>query len=111
MKSLDIVDTTVFFWQEKRVWYKSTKHNCFLAAYAQSIANKCIDDCAVALSEGPYSENIAIADNPDSGMSGPVATKYWIDDGPWYIYDTKKIDIIFKNSCRLLHNENTTIHI
>ncbi|CAA0385541.1 unnamed protein product [Arabidopsis thaliana] len=82
-----------------------------ILAYAQSIANKCIDDCAVALSEGPYSENIAIADNPDSGMSGPVATKYWIDDGPWYIYDTKKIDIIFKNSCRLLHNENTTIHI
>lgn len=46
-----------------------------LAAYAQRIANKCIDDYAVVLLGGPYG---AVGDNLDSGMSGPVATKYWI---------------------------------
>ncbi|KAG7560355.1 CAP superfamily [Arabidopsis thaliana x Arabidopsis arenosa] len=43
-----------------------------LVAYAQRIANKCIDDCPVVLLRGPYG---AVRDNLDSGMIGPVQSR------------------------------------
>lgn len=59
-----------------------------LAAYAQSFANKRIDDCAIVHSSGPYGENIVLGKYPETGMSGPVATQFWSDESMSYRYST-----------------------
>lgn len=83
--------------------------NNTLAAYAQSFANKRIEDCDLTHSSGPYGENIIVGRNPDSNMSGPVAVGYWMEESLDYKYVTNTCDgvcddytqVVWRNSVRL----------
>ncbi|CAN8271058.1 unnamed protein product [Cochlearia groenlandica] len=63
-----------------------------LAAHAQNYANVRSKDCAMQHStDGKYGENIAAGwVQPVDTMSGPIATKFWATEKPYYNYETNK---------------------
>ena len=61
-----------------------------VAAYAQSYANKRINDCALVHSTGPYGENIAVGYYPE--FTGADGVKMWV--GEKHLYDYAS------NSCK-----------
>ncbi|KAJ8769063.1 hypothetical protein K2173_024059 [Erythroxylum novogranatense] len=56
-----------------------------VAAYAQDYANKRAGDCGLVHSGGPYGENIAMS---GGDLSGTEAVKLWVDEKPYYDYDS-----------------------
>ncbi|AEC06951.1 CAP (Cysteine-rich secretory proteins, Antigen 5, and Pathogenesis-related 1 protein) superfamily protein [Arabidopsis thaliana] len=80
-----------------------------LAAHAQRYANVRSQDCAMKYStDGTYGENIAAGwVQPMDTMSGPIATKFWFTEKPYYNYATNKCSEPCGHYTQIVANQST----
>ncbi|KAG7584452.1 CAP superfamily [Arabidopsis suecica] len=80
-----------------------------LAAHAQRYANVRSQDCAMKHStDGMYGENIAAGwVQPMDTMSGPIATKFWLTEKPYYNYATNRCSEPCGHYTQIVANQST----
>ncbi|XP_006299459.2 pathogenesis-related protein 1 [Capsella rubella] len=82
-----------------------------LAAHAQRYAMVRSKDCAMKHStDGMYGENIAAGwVQPVDTMSGPIATKFWFTEKPYYNYATNRCSDVCGHYTQIVANQSTRL--